>query len=84
MYTNEEYKEFLVLVAEWAGGYNTWRINHPHEITLEEWYFDCEASVFEYRVYAQGVGLNPGYSHMFSHQVTQEDINMYLFKGMNK
>ena len=80
MYTNEEYKEFLILVAKWAGDYNTWRINHPHEVTLEEWSW----LHLEYRVYVSGVGLATGYSHMFSHTVTQEDINMYLFKEINK
>ena len=80
MYTEEQYKEYLILVAKWAGGYNTWRINHPHEVTLEE----CSWLHLEYRVYVSGVGLSPGYSHMFSYIVTQEDINMYLFQGVNK
>lgn len=80
MYTKEEYKDFLTLVAKWAGGWSEWRRAHWYPITLIEWYDDTK----EYRVYVEGVGLSPGYSHMFSYTVTQEDINMYLFKGMNR
>jgi len=75
MYTPEEYKDFLILVAQWAGGYEKWRQkrNRP-KINLVEWYEETN----EYRVYADGVGLAPGYSDLFSHKVTQQDINMYL------
>lgn len=80
MYTNEEYKDFLILVAKWAGGWSEWRRAHWYPITLIEWYGDTK----EYRVYVEGVGLSPGYSHMFSYTLTQEDINMYLFQEMDK
>lgn len=83
MYTNEEYKEFLVLVAKWAGYYESWIAEHPHEVNLEECNW-TRAGSMEYRVYVECVGLSPGYSHMFSYTVTQEDINMYLFQGINK
>ena len=82
MYTNEEYKEFLILVAKWAGGFVSWIEEHRYKINLEE--CNWTSSGMEYRMYVEGVGLAAGYSYMFSHKVTQEDINMYLFKEINK
>lgn len=82
MYTNKEYKDFLILVATWAGDYESWIAEHPYKVSLEE--CNWTSVGMEYRVYVEGVGLSPGYSHMFSYTVTQEDINMYLFKEMNK
>lgn len=82
MYTKEEYKEFLILVAKWAGDYESWIAEHPYKVNLEECNWTCAG--MEYRVYVEGVGLSPGYSHMFSYTVTQEDINMYLFQEVSK
>lgn len=77
MYTQEEYKEFLILVAKWAGGYEAWRQkrNRPR-VQRIEWV----AGTNEYRVFTDGAGLAPGYSDLFSHKVTQQDINMYLIE----
>lgn len=83
MYTREEYQTYLTLVAKWAGGWSEWRRAHPYPITHVAWY-SKDNEYNEYRVYVEGVGLSPGYSHMFSHKVTQEDINMYLFQEMDK
>ena len=82
MYTKEEYQAFLTLVAKWAGGWSEWLQDHPYPITLVE-FNQCNFGT-EYRVYVEGIGLSPGYSHMFSYVVTQEDINMYLFQEMDK
>lgn len=82
MYTYEEHKEFLILVAKWAGAYESWVAEHPYEVNLVE--CNWTSVGMEYRVYVEGVGLDAGYSHMFSHQVTQDDINMYLFMEMDK
>ena len=82
MYTKEEYQTFFTLVAKWAGGWSEWRQDRPYPITLVE-FNHCNFGT-EYRVYVEGVGLPPGYSHMFSYVATQEDINMYLFQEINK